>query len=64
MNNIDAVVMGIKTFDRVLNFERWVYDKPVFILSNSLKKLPEEIFCKAEIVSGEIKRLIIKLNQK
>ena len=45
MNNIDAVVMGRKTFERVLNFERWVFGK-------------------AEIVSGDIKRLIIILNQK
>lgn len=64
MNNIDALVMGRKTFDKVLTFERWVYDKPVFVLSNSLTKLPQEIFGKAEIVSGDIKRLIIQLNQK
>ena len=64
MNNIDAVVMGRKTFDKVLTFERWVYDKPVFVLSNSLTKLSEEIFGKAEIISGDIERLIIQLNQK
>ncbi|MGD1805031.1 dihydrofolate reductase family protein [Dapis sp. BLCC M126] len=64
MNNIDAVVMGRKTLEKVLTFERWVYNQPVFVLSNSLTKLPEEIFGKAEIVSGEIKRLIIQLNQK
>ncbi len=64
MNNIDAIVMGRKTLEKVLNFEQWVYDKPVFVLSNSLTKLPERIVGKAEIVSGDIKRLIIKLNQK
>ena len=64
MKNIDAIVMGRKTFEKVLTFGQWVYEKPVFILSNRLTNLPEEILGKAEIVSGDIKEIIAQLNQK
>ncbi|VEP13535.1 Bifunctional deaminase-reductase domain protein [Hyella patelloides LEGE 07179] len=64
MSCIDAIVMGRNTFEKVLTFDEWPYDKPVFILSNSLAKLPEHILDKAEIVSGDIKRLINQLNQR
>ena len=64
IKNIDAIVMGRKTFEKVVTFGQWVYEKPVFILSNSLTKLPEKILDKAEIVSGEIKEVIAQLNQE
>ena len=64
IKNIDAIVMGRNTFEKVLTFGQWVYEKPVFILSNSLTKLPEKILDKAEIVSGEIKEVIAQLNQE
>lgn len=64
IKNIDAIVMGRNTLEKVLTFGQWVYDKPVFILSNSLAKLPEHIVDKAEIVNGDIKELIIQLNYK
>lgn len=63
MKSIDAIVIGRKTFDKVLSFGQWVYHKPVFLLSNSLTKLPEQIFGKAEIVRGDIKKIINQLNQ-
>ena len=64
MDRIDAIVMGRNTFEKVLTFGKWVYDKPVFVLSNTLTRLPEEIIDKAEIVSGDIKQLINQLNQR
>ena len=64
MSTIDAIVMGRKTFEKVLTFAPWPYNKPVFVLSNSLTELPEHIVEKAEIVSGDIKRLINQLNQR
>ncbi len=64
LKSIDAIVMGRNTFEKVLTFGQWVYDKPVFILSNSLTKLPEHILGQAEIIRGDIKQLITQLNQK
>ena len=64
IKSIDAIVMGRNTLEKVLDFGQWVYDKPVFVLSNGLTKLPENIQGKAEIVRGDIKKLISQLNQK
>lgn len=62
MSNIDAIVMGRNTFEKVLTFSPWPYKKPVFLLSNSLKELPQDILGKAEIVSGDIRKLTDRLN--
>ena len=32
MKGIDAIVMGRNTFEKVLSFDEWVYEKPVFIV--------------------------------
>ena len=39
--SIDAVVIGRRTFDIVLKFGGWLYSKPVFVLSSTIKELPE-----------------------
>ena len=64
IKTIDAIVMGKNTFQKVLTFDQWVYNKPVFVLSNSLTELPEHLLGKAELVCGEIGKLITQLNQK
>lgn len=64
MSNIDAIVMGRNTFEQVLTFGEWPYDKPVFVLSNSLTKLPEALLNKAGIVTGEIKTIVNQLKQR
>ena len=64
IKSIDAIVMGRNTLEKVLTFGQWVYDQPVFILSNSLTLLPEHLLARAEIVCGDIKKIITQLNQK
>lgn len=64
ISKIDAIVMGRNTFEKVLTFGEWPYDRPVFLLSNSLATLPERILDKAEIVNGDIKKLVNQLNQR
>jgi len=64
LKSIDAIVMGRNTFEKVITFGQWVYAKPVFILSNSLTKLPEELLGKAEIIRGDLKEIITQLHQK
>ena len=61
MHGIDAVVMGRNTFRTVAGFESWPYDVPVFVLSNSLRNVPEKLIGKAEIVNGDLNILVGKL---
>ena len=63
MGGIDAIVMGRNTFEKVLTFSDWPYNKPVFVLSNSLTAVPEPIVAQAEIVKGDIKSLVNQLHQ-
>ena len=52
LEQIDAIVMGKNTFEKVLTFPQWPYLKPVFVLSRSLKALPDHLSKKAFIASG------------
>ncbi|WP_346859370.1 dihydrofolate reductase family protein [uncultured Draconibacterium sp.] len=62
---IDALVMGRKTFDVVCGFEiPWPYTKPVFVVSNSLKTLPEEYKGKVELVNGALSEIVDKIHTK
>lgn len=54
MNRIDAIVMGRGTFETVLTFGDWPYDKPVFVLTSSLKNVPPELVGKVEFVNGDV----------
>jgi dihydrofolate reductase len=53
IQRIDALVMGRKTFETVLSFDSWPYQKPVFVLSRTLVVLPENAIGKAELIRGE-----------
>ena len=64
MSGIDALVMGRNTFEKVINFGVWPYDKPVFVLSHSITELPEGMVGKAEIIKGEIHEVITLLNKR
>lgn len=43
MNRIDAIVIGSGTFEKVLTFPEWPYQKKVFVLSNRLKQVPDAV---------------------
>jgi len=64
MSRIDALIMGRKTFDQVLAFGVWPYDKPVFVLSNTLRSIPAEAATKAEVINGELEPVIAKLKSR
>jgi dihydrofolate reductase len=61
MDGIDAIVMGRNTYEVVLRFEPWPYDKKVFVLSNTLREVPPELVDKVELVHGNLKGIIKKL---
>ena len=50
MKAIDAIVVGRGTFDTLLSFSLWPFGKPVFVLSSTLKKIPERLKGKATLL--------------
>lgn len=65
MSGIDAIIMGRKTFETVLGFGiEWPYEKPVFVLSNTLNEVPKNLSDKVKIVNGELKGIIEKLHRQ
>ncbi|ESP92432.1 MULTISPECIES: dihydrofolate reductase family protein [Pseudoalteromonas] len=63
MADIDAIVMGRNTFDQVMKYGQWPYDKPVFVLSKSLKELPLQSKGKAYLVCASEREVINQLHQ-
>lgn len=63
-SQIDALVMGRTTFETVCGFDQWPYEKPVFVLSNSITKIPEEYVGKIEIVNGGLTEILNKIHSK
>ncbi len=65
MAGVDALVMGRTTFETVCGFDcDWPYNKPVFVLSNTLTEIPENYQDKAELVSGALPEIINTLNKR
>ncbi|EIV1851847.1 dihydrofolate reductase family protein [Vibrio vulnificus] len=65
MANIDALVMGRNTFEMVLSFGvEWPYNKPVFVLSNTLKSVPEGYQDKVFLVQGALPTVVEQLHQQ
>lgn len=62
---IDALVMGRTTFETVLGFDvDWPYKKPVFVLSNSLNKIPASHVGKAFLVKGTLTEILEQIHKK
>lgn len=65
MSGIDALVMGRTTFETVCGFDvEWPYQKPVFVLSNSLTEIQESHKDKAFLVKGDLKEVLAHIHEK
>lgn len=65
ISQIDALVMGRTTFETVCGFDiDWPYQKPVFVLSNSLTDVPSKYKDKAEIIKGSLKDILEQIHKK
>lgn len=62
MDGIDALVMGRHTFEKVLSFDHWPYQKPVFVVSSQLHEVPEQLRHEVEICHGALPDLVKALN--
>jgi len=64
-DRIDALVMGRNTMEMVLSFDiEWPYNKPVYVLSNTLTQVPRPLEGKVFLINGELKQVINTLNEK
>ena len=63
MNGIDAIVIGRGTFEKILTFPSWPYEKKAFVLSTTLKQLPNTLDDKANLLSMKIKELLSYLSE-
>ena len=65
IDRIDALIMGRKTFETVCSFDcDWPYCKPISVLSNSMKSIPEGYEGIAELISGSLPAVIEVIQQK
>ncbi len=64
MKKIDALLMGRNTYEKVLTFGFWPYEKPVYVVSNTIKVVPENLEGKVFIVRGEILEILESLESK
>lgn len=64
ITGIDALVMGRTTFETVLGFDvDWPYNKPVFVLSTTLKEIPESHKGKAFLVKGTLTEILDQIHK-
>lgn len=65
MDRIDALVMGRITFETVLGFNvPWPYEKPVYVLSTTLKEVPEGYEGKVFLVKGTLNEVLSEIHSK
>lgn len=56
---VDALVMGRTTFETVCGFDiDWPYTIPVYVLSRSLREIPEKYASHAFLVKGTLKEVL------
>lgn len=63
MRGIDALVMGRKTFEKILTFGVWPYDKPVFVLTRRKMEVPQELEGSAEVINGTLRDVVAQLKE-
>lgn len=64
IKNIDALIMGRKTFEKVCTFEEWPYKEKVFVLSTTLTEVPPELVGKIAFISGTPAEIISNVNSQ
>ncbi|MFA4923226.1 MAG: dihydrofolate reductase family protein [Ignavibacteriaceae bacterium] len=64
IKNIDAIIMGRNTYELVLTFGNWPYNKPVFVLSKTLQSVPNNLTDKVEILNENPHSVIKELNSR
>jgi len=64
-SQIDALIMGRISFETVYGFDiDWPYQKPVFVLSKTMTKIPQKFKDKAQLIKGTLKEVLEKIHEK
>jgi len=65
MKEVDAIVMGRVSFETVLGFNiPWPYTKHVFVLSKTLKNIPEALQDKVSLTKGTLEEVLSEIRKK
>ena len=64
IKGIDAILVGRGTYETVLKFPTWPYKNKVFVLSSSIKEIPDELKDKAAILSMKPAEVLQYLSEK
>jgi dihydrofolate reductase len=64
IKRIDAIVIGRGTYEKVLGFPEWPYEKKVFVLSTSIKLVPEKLKEKVTVLLMDPKELLKYLSRE
>ncbi len=65
ISRIDVIVMGRRTFEKVLTFGFWPYENmPVRVWSDTLKTLPAELAGKAALITGTPAEVLAQLDRE
>jgi dihydrofolate reductase len=64
IKGIDIIVIGRGTYEKVLTFPSWPYEKKVFVLSTTVKQVPDTLKEKVTICSMKPKDLLSYLSAK
>ncbi|MBK7058830.1 MAG: dihydrofolate reductase [Leptospiraceae bacterium] len=61
ISTIDCIIMGRNTYEKVLSFPEWPYEKQVIVLSKTLRDTPEKIQSRVELFNGSVDELVVRL---
>ena len=64
MSNIDHIVMGRNTFEKVLTFGEWQYDKKVIVLTSRDLIIPPELINKVEALHLSPRELVHEMGRR
>lgn len=64
ISSIDGIVIGRGTYEKVLTFPSWPYDRKVYVLSTTLKSVPEPLKDKITLLSMKPKEVLAHLSSQ
>ena len=65
MGRVDALLMGRNTYEKILSFGiDWPYNKPVYVLSNTLTVVAKELKGKVELIKGDLQDVLKSIHSK
>lgn len=66
MASVDGLIMGKGTFQQVLSFDEWPYEKPVVVMSRSLREadIPEALSGRVRLTTSTPRAIMAELSEE